>query len=82
MKMSLFDLLDIGYNILEKYESDDSVLIKNQYEWELYVLQNDNTNEDIYKGNILRKAIEYLKNRVVLFSESRKLESRLIFWYF
>ena len=73
--MSLFDLLDIGYNILEKYESDDSVLIKNQYEWELYVLQNDNTNEDIYKGNILRKAIEYLKNRVVLFSESRKLES-------
>ena len=73
-KMTLFELFDLGYNILEKYDSDDSVAIQNQYKWELYVLKNKNTDEDTYKDNILGKAIEILNKRILTFDEFRKLD--------
>ena len=72
--MTLFELFDLGYNILEKYDSDDLVAIQNQYKWELYVLKNNNTDEDTYKGNILGKAIEILNKRIVTLEEFRQLE--------
>ena len=72
--MILFELFDLGYNILEKYDSDDLVAIQNQYKWELYVLKNNNTDEDTYKDNILAKAIEILNKRIVTLEEFWQLE--------
>jgi len=72
--MSFFELFDIGYNILEKYDSDDLVSIHNQYKWELYVLKNKTTNKETYKGNILGKAIDILNKRILTIDEFRKLD--------
>ena len=71
--MTLFEIFDLGYNILEKHDSDDLVAIQNQYKWELYVLKNNNTDEDTYKEKILAKAIEILNKRIVTLEEFRQL---------
>ena len=71
--MTLFELFDLGYNILERYGSDDSVEIQNQHKLELYVLNKNNTDEDTYKEKILAKAIEILNKRIVTLEEFRQL---------
>ena len=72
--MSYLDLFDIGYNVLEKFHSDDSVPITNKYNWELYVLKKNDTNTTIYSKKLLDLLKEILKNRILLVDEFRKLD--------
>ena len=72
--MSYWNLFDIGYNVLEKYHSNDSIFITNKYNWELFVLKQNDENTTIYRDKLLDVLINVLKNRIKTVDEFRKLD--------
>ena len=72
--MSYWNLFDIGYNVLERYHSNDATLIPNKYNWDLYDLQKSETNTAIYIDVLLDVLTKVLKNRIATENEIRKLD--------
>ena len=72
--MSYWNVFDIGYNILERFHSDDTVLIKNQYNWDIYVVKKDETFISTYRKNLLNQLIKVFNNRIRTVDEFRILD--------
>ena len=67
--ISYYDLLELGSNVLEEYVSSKASLLKNIYDWQVYVLPKTVVSDSIYKQKIIELIIKIQSNRYQTFKE-------------
>ena len=57
--MSYYDLFELGSNVLEQYVSSEASLLKNKYDWQVYVLPKTVVSDSIYKKKLSNSLPNY-----------------------
>ena len=67
--MSYYDLFELGSNVLEQYVSSEASLLKNKYDWQVYVLPKTVVSDSIYKKKIIELITKLQSNRYQTYKE-------------
>ena len=57
--MSYYDLFELGPNVLEEYVSSEAFLLKNKYDWQVYIFPKTVVSDSIYKKKISNSLSKY-----------------------
>ena len=73
--MSYFDLYKFGSNVLEEYVSSKASLLKNKYDWQVYVLPKTVVSDSIYKKKLSNSLSKYSQINI---KRSRNMSSLIM----